>query len=57
MRIPKTKRNFFGERPSFFKIVQEKVGGSSPNFPQASNIGGINMEKLKIQTKEIIPMM
>lgn len=57
IRIPKTNKNFLGERPSFFRMVQEKVGGSNPNFPHASIIGGINMEKLKIQTKAIIHMI
>jgi len=52
--IPKIKRNFFGERPSFLKMVHEKVDSFKPNLPQTSSIGGINMEKLNVHTNAII---
>ena len=32
-RKPKMKRNFFGDFPSFFRIVQEKVALSRPRVP------------------------
>ena len=33
-RKPKMKRNFFGDFPSFFRIVHENVALSRPSVPQ-----------------------
>jgi len=49
IRKPKANRNFFGDFPSFFKIVQENVGASRPNVPQESNMVGRRIPKLKIE--------
>ena len=36
-RKPNTMRNFFGDLPSFLRIVQENVAGSRPRVPQTLN--------------------
>lgn len=36
---PTEKMNFFGDRPFFFKIVQEKVSGAYPSSPQSPMSG------------------
>lgn len=37
---PTRKKNFFGDDPSFFKIVQLNVASSNPRRPHTSKSGG-----------------
>jgi hypothetical protein len=53
-KIPKMKRNFFGEVPFLLRIVQEKVIGSKPKVPQTLNAGRIKSPKQNIHTKSTI---
>lgn len=46
---PRTKRNFFGLVPFFFRMVQENVDGSRPSVPHIPSNGGNNREKLNDQ--------
>jgi hypothetical protein len=54
---PKTNNIFFGDFPSFLRIVQENVGGSKPRRPHTSTSGGIIMEKLNTQANTNIRQM
>lgn len=52
--MPKMKRNFFGEVPSFLRIVQEKLTGSRPRDPHSLRAGRTNRPKEKIQMNKTI---
>jgi hypothetical protein len=54
---PRKKNIFFGDLPSFLRIVQENVGGSKPRRPHTSANGGIIMEKLNTQANTNITQM
>jgi hypothetical protein len=54
---PRTNNIFFGDFPSFLRIVQENVGGSKPRRPHISSKGGIIMEKLNNQVNANIRQM